>query len=67
MVNPHDVRMALVKSVVFGALISLICGTIGLQTKGGAPQVGQACRYAAIWSAIVLIITDFFLSLLMFH
>ncbi len=66
MLRPYDIQMAFIKSLVFGTLISLICGTIGLHTRGGAPQVGQACRYAAIWSAIVLIITDFFLSLFMF-
>ncbi len=66
MVTPYDIQMAFIKSLIFGALISLICGTLGLHTRGGAPQVGQSCRYAAIWSAVVLIITDFFLSLFMF-
>lgn len=66
MLAERDVVMALIKAVIFGGLIAVICCTKGLTTRGGAPDVGQATRQAAIWTAITLIVTDFFLTLIMF-
>lgn len=66
MISGRDIIMGIIKAIIFGGLIAVICCTKGLMTKGGAPQVGQATRQAAIWTAITLIITDFLLTLLMF-
>lgn len=62
----HDLEVSLIKALVFGILISGISLTIGLNTKGGARQVGLATTYATVWSAITILIADFFLTWMMF-
>jgi phospholipid/cholesterol/gamma-HCH transport system permease protein len=58
----YDIRMSLVKAMVFGLLITIICTTIGLLTKGGAKEVGKATTRAAIWTASAVILADYILT-----
>ena len=60
--NIHDINVSLVKAAVFGLLITLICATHGLLTKGGAKEVGMATTKAAIWSALAILFSDYFLT-----
>lgn len=57
-----DIYTSLLKAMVFGILITLICATIGLLTKGGAKEVGRATTKAAIWTATAVIIADYLLT-----
>lgn len=58
----NDIRVSLIKSAVFGLLITLICSTHGLLTKGGAKEVGVTTTKAAIWSALAILIFDYFMT-----
>lgn len=65
-VTPFDLRISIVKAFVLGGLLAIVACTIGLQTRGGAKDVGIATKRSAIWIAIVMIIADFLLSWLFF-
>lgn len=58
----YDIETSLIKSVVFGLLIALVCSTIGLLTKGGAKEVGRATTQAAIWTASAVVLADYILT-----
>ena len=64
--STYDIKASLVKSAVFGVLITLICVTHGLQTKGGAREVGISTTKAAIWTAIAIPAFDLLLSWMFF-
>lgn len=58
----NDIYTSIFKAMIFGILITLICATIGLLTKGGAKEVGKATTKAAIWTASAVILADFLLT-----
>jgi phospholipid/cholesterol/gamma-HCH transport system permease protein len=60
--DTHDILTSLVKASIFGLLITLICCTHGLNTKGGANEVGQSTTKAAIWSTTAILVFDYFLT-----
>lgn len=62
-----DINISLVKALIFGILIAIICTTIGLATKGGAKEVGKSTTKAAIWIAAILIISDFLLTWIFYY
>ena len=64
--RPYDIQVSLFKAAIFGAIIAVVCSTIGLMTRGGAKDVGQSTTKAAVWTAIVILITDFVLTWLFF-
>jgi len=64
--NTYDIKASLVKSAVFGVLITLICVTHGLQTRGGAKEVGLSTTKAAIWTAVAIPVFDLLLSWMFF-
>lgn len=64
-IEERDIFVMLLKSVVFGALISILATTLGLQVKGGAEAVGNATTKTVVLSIIFIftfnyIITSFF-------
>lgn len=62
----NDIEVSLIKALVFGVLISAISVAIGLNAKGGARNVGLATTQATVWTAITVIIADFFLTWMFF-
>lgn len=60
--NIYDIKVSLIKSAVFGLLITLICSTHGFLTKGGAKEVGASTTKAAIWSALAILLSDYFMT-----
>ena len=64
--NTYDIKSSLVKAAVFGVLITVICVTHGLQTKGGAREVGISTTKAAIWTAVAIPVFDLLLSWMFF-
>lgn len=64
--NTYDIKSSLVKAAVFGVLITLICTTHGLETKGGAREVGLSTTKAAIWTAVAIPVFDLLLSWMFF-
>jgi phospholipid/cholesterol/gamma-HCH transport system permease protein len=62
-----DLISAMIKAVIFGALIAVIGCNWGLTTTGGAKGVGQSTTTAVVMALITIFISNFFLSWLMFQ
>lgn len=60
----RDVYISLLKAVVFGIIIALVCATQGYTTQGGAKEVGASTTQAAIKSTIYMLIADFIINLI---
>jgi len=60
--SAHDIEISLVKAATFGLLITLICATNGMATKGGAKEVGITTTKAAIGTALAILVFDYFLT-----
>jgi phospholipid/cholesterol/gamma-HCH transport system permease protein len=57
--NLTDIVVGLVKSVVFGMLVSTIACAFGLRTTGGSEGVARSTTSAVVWSFVSIIIADF--------
>lgn len=55
--------MGLIKAVIYGALIGLICCHQGMSCDQGAEGVGRATTEAVVFSSITILISNFFLTL----
>ena len=62
-----DLVSALIKSIIFGALIAVIGCNWGLTTTGGAKGVGESTTTAVVMALITIFISNFFLSWIMFQ
>jgi phospholipid/cholesterol/gamma-HCH transport system permease protein len=60
--QPYDVVVGLVKSVVYGGLITFIGSYAGLRAEGGAQGVGRAATTAVVISSALILILDYFLT-----
>ena len=58
----NDFTMGLIKSVVFGFLISTISCHQGFYARGGARGVGIATTRAVVQSAVVLFIANYLIT-----
>jgi phospholipid/cholesterol/gamma-HCH transport system permease protein len=58
-----DVSIALIKGIVFGLLIVAISCHQGLRASGGAVGVGRSTTRAMVYSALAILIFNFFLTL----
>ena len=58
----YDIQASMIKAAVFGVLITVICATHGLNTRGGAREVGIFTTKAAIWTAVAIPLFDLLLS-----
>jgi phospholipid/cholesterol/gamma-HCH transport system permease protein len=57
--------MGVAKSVVFGAIVTLIGCYNGLTTEGGTEGLGQATTATVVHVTMGVIISDFFLTKLL--
>jgi phospholipid/cholesterol/gamma-HCH transport system permease protein len=62
-----DIGNAMIKACCFGVLIAIIGCSWGLTTTGGAKGVGQSTTTAVVTALLVIFITNFFLSWVMFQ
>jgi phospholipid/cholesterol/gamma-HCH transport system permease protein len=62
-----DLVCAPLKGVVFGLLIAVIGCNWGLTTTGGAKGVGQSTTTAVVTALMMIFISNFFLSFIMFQ
>lgn len=60
--NINDITYSIIKGAVFGVMITLVCSTHGLLTRGGAKEVGETTTRAAVWTALAILIFDYFLT-----
>ncbi len=61
-----DVYKGLLKAFIFGLEIALIASYQGLKTEGGASGVGKATTGSVVYSILIVFITNFFLSAILF-
>ncbi len=62
----NDLFSGVVKAAVFGFLIATIGCQKGFYTRGGAEGVGRATTQAVVAASIAILITDFFLTKILF-
>uniref|UniRef100_A0A7N0V795 Protein TRIGALACTOSYLDIACYLGLYCEROL 1, chloroplastic n=1 Tax=Kalanchoe fedtschenkoi TaxID=63787 RepID=A0A7N0V795_KALFE len=65
--RPWDLVSAMIKSQVFGAIISLVSCAWGATTSGGAKGVGESTTSAVVISLVGIFIADFALSYVFFQ
>jgi phospholipid/cholesterol/gamma-HCH transport system permease protein len=58
-VHFQDVAVGLLKSVVFGAIASLVPCTFGLRTRGGTEGIAGATTAGVVWSFVLILVFDF--------
>jgi len=62
----NDIYSGLIKSVVFGMIIGVVCCHQGFYTEGGAEGVGKATTRSVVISCIMILIMDYVLTALLF-
>ncbi len=63
--NVTDLATGLIKCVIFGAIIAMVSCYKGMTCGEGAEGVGRATTQAVVYSSIAILITNFFLTLLL--
>ncbi|MEK7375364.1 MAG: ABC transporter permease [Thermodesulfobacteriota bacterium] len=66
LVELDDIYNGLVKAACFGLILSLIGCYKGFNTRGGAEGVGRATTEAVVLASITILISDYFLTAIMF-
>lgn len=61
-----DLWSGLIKSAVFGLILTLTGCVRGYYTTGGAEGVGRATTYAVVSASLIILLSDFFLTKLLF-
>jgi phospholipid/cholesterol/gamma-HCH transport system permease protein len=62
----NDVWSGLIKSAFFGLILTLTGCVRGYYTSGGAEGVGRATTAAVVSASLIILLTDFFLTKLLF-
>jgi phospholipid/cholesterol/gamma-HCH transport system permease protein len=62
-----DVSVGLIKAAVFGVIIALVGCQMGFYTEGGAEGVGRATTKAVVGASILILISNYFLTALLFQ
>ncbi|RXP63321.1 ABC transporter permease [Lutibacter sp. HS1-25] len=60
--NPYFIKYALIKTLVFAFAIATIPSYHGYYVKGGSLEVGRASTQAVVWTSIVIILMNYFLT-----
>lgn len=62
-----DIRGGLIKSSVFGFILTSVGSFVGNKTRGGAKGVGISTTTAVVISSILILISNYFLAMLLFE
>lgn len=65
-VKVDDIFNGLFKSIFFGLILSLVACYQGFYTKGGAEGVGRAATVSVVLSCVLILISDYILTSIMF-
>ena len=65
-IDPSDFVKGILKTVVFGLIITLVGCHQGLATRGGATEVGRATTNAVVLSIVLIYIANFIMTYFMF-
>ncbi len=66
LVDLNDIYSGLVKAATFGLILSIVGCYKGFNTSGGAEGVGRATTEAVVLASISILISDYFLTAIMF-
>ena len=64
--EPFDMISGMIKAAVFGAIIAIVGCHKGLHTRQGAEGVGISTTAAVVLSIILIFISNYFLSIILF-
>jgi len=64
--NPSDIFNGLIKSAVFGFILTLIGCYKGFYTTGGAEGVGRATTESVVMASILILASDYIMTAIMF-
>lgn len=62
MVGAADMVNGMGKTLFFGGIIAVVSCYQGFQAHGGAEGVGRATTRAVVWSSILILVSDYFLT-----
>jgi phospholipid/cholesterol/gamma-HCH transport system permease protein len=65
--GPEDVITGIIKAAIYGAIIGIISCYKGMTCREGAEGVGRATTEAVVYSSITILITNFFLTLVLYR
>ena len=60
--DPYFIKYALIKTLVFAFVIATIPAYHGYNVKGGSLEVGRASTQAVVWTSVVIILLNYFLT-----
>jgi phospholipid/cholesterol/gamma-HCH transport system permease protein len=60
--EPFHVTYSMIKTAVFAFVIATIPAYHGFYVKGGAIEVGKASTRAVVWTSVVIIVLNYFLT-----
>jgi len=60
--KPYFITYSLIKTMVFAFLIATIPSFYGFYVKGGSLEVGKASTQAVVWTSVVIILLNYFLT-----
>ena len=64
--GPTDISIGLLKTSVFGMIISIVGCFFGFKAKGGAEGVGKVTTISVVTSAILILIADYYMAIFLF-
>lgn len=62
-VKSYDILVGLLKAMVFGGIMALICCHRGFNSRAGAEGVGRAATEGFVLSFVAILVGDFFLAM----
>ncbi len=65
-VTLKTVLNGVIKAMIFGLFILMICSKIGLETTGGPRQIGVSVTRAVVASIVMILVCDYFTSKILF-
>ena len=65
LIRPLDIFNGLIKAMIFGVIIAIVCCYVGLKTKGGPREIGTSVTKAVVLSFISILVSDYFISRLL--
>ncbi len=63
--KPYLIQYSLIKTMVFAFVIATIPSFYGYYVKGGSLEVGKASTQAVVWTSVVIIVLNYFLTQMM--
>lgn len=60
--NPYLIKYSFIKTIVFAFVIVTVPSYHGHKVEGGALEVGRASTKAVVWTSIVIILLNYFLT-----